>query len=136
MLMAQSDVAIANDAGPVPESEPRIVSDGATNDEGYVYCIAEYEDGKENGYFKVGTAYDPKKRLRDLQTGNVRQFEIWKECHLVSQRLDAETAAHRALEEYKVNLGGGKEWFKVPQGEQERFYDLFCKAIEQFLVKK
>jgi hypothetical protein len=137
-MMAQSDVhvAIANDAGFIPESKPRIVPDGASNDEGYVYCIAEYKDGKEKGYFKVGTAYDPKKRLRDLQTGNVRHLNIWKEYHLVSKRLDAETAAHRALEEYKVNLGGGKEWFKVPQGEQERFYDLFCKAIKQYLVKK
>jgi hypothetical protein len=119
------------------ESKPRIVPDGATNDEGYVYCIAEYEDGKETGYFKIGTANDPEKRLRDLQTGNVRQLKSLNEYQAhVSQRLDAEREAHRALEEYKVDLGGGKEWFKVPQGEQKKFYDLFCKAIEQYLVKK
>ena len=134
--MANSDTAIANDTGSVPEPKPRTVSDGASNDEGYVYCIAEYEGGRESGYFKIGTAYDPEKRLRDLQTGNARQLKIWKECQLVSQRLDAETAAHAAVEKYKVDQGGGTEWFKVPQDEQDKFYDIFCKAIEQYLVKK
>ena len=59
--MAQSEAAlIASDAGSISESGQRIVPDGASNDQGYVYCIAEYdEDGKETGYFKIGTAYDP-----------------------------------------------------------------------------
>ena len=117
-------------------AKPRTVSDGASNDEGYVYCIAEYEDGRETGYFKIGTAYDLEKRLRDLQTGNARQLKIWKECQLVSQRLDAEKAAHAAVEEYRVDQGGGTEWFKVPQGEQDKYYELFCEAIKQYLVKK
>ena len=134
--MAHSDTVIASDAGSVPESRPRTVSDGASNDKGYVYCIAEYKGGRESGYFKIGTAYDPEKRLKDLQTGNPRELKIWKEPQWVSQRLDAERAAHTALEEYKVNLRGGTEWFKVPQDEQDKFYDLFCKAIEQYLVKK
>lgn len=137
MMMGHSaDVATVSDAGSVPESKPRIVPDGASNDEGYVYCVAEYEGGKESGYFKIGTANDTEKRLRDLQTGNPRQLKTWKEPQLVSQRLDAERAAHTALEEYKANQGGGTEWFKVPQNEQEKFYDLFCEAIEQYLVKK
>ncbi|MCG8621957.1 MAG: GIY-YIG nuclease family protein [Proteobacteria bacterium] len=121
--------AIASDAGSVPESKPRIVPDGASNDEGYVYCIAEYMDGRETGYFKIGTAKDSDKRLKDLQTGNPCELKIWKEPQWVSKRLNAEKAAHAALKEYKVDQGGGTEWFKVPQDEQDNFYDLFCEAI-------
>jgi hypothetical protein len=136
-MMAQSDVAIANDdAGSIPKSEPRIAPDGATDDEGYVYCIAEYEDGKETGYFKIGTTNDPKERLRNLQTGNARQLKIWRECKLASKRVTAEKEAQRALEKYKADQRGGKEWFKVPQGEQEKFYRLFCEAIQKYPVKK
>ena len=130
------DTATASDAGSVPESKPRTVSDGVSNDEGYVYCIAEYEDGRKTGYFKIGTTNNPDKRLQDLQTGNPRELKIWKEPLLVSQRLDAEKAAHAAVEKYKVDQGGGTEWFKVPQDEQDKFYDLFCEAIKQYLVKK
>ena len=39
MMMEHSDAAIASDAGSVPES------DGTSNDEGYIYCIIEYEGG-------------------------------------------------------------------------------------------
>ena len=137
--MAQSEAAIiASDAGSISESEQRIVPDGASNDRGYVYCIAEYdEDGKETGYFKIGTAYDPEKRLRDLQTGNAHPLKIWRDCKVeVLQRLDAEKAAKQAVEEYKVSLGGGTEWFKVPENKQQKLYDLFYKATEQYLVKK
>lgn len=130
--MAQPKAAVVNDPGSVLESEQRIVPDGASNDEGFVYCIAEYEDGKETGYFKVGTANDPNKRLRDLQTGNIRQLKFWKDCKKkVLKQLDAEKAAHRALKEYAVNLGGGTEWFMVPQNKRDEFYRLFCEAIKQ-----
>ena len=50
--------------------------DGTSNDDGFVYCIAEIENGKLTGYFKVGTASDTKKRLWDLHTGNVRQLSF------------------------------------------------------------
>ena len=57
----------------IPEYEVMLEeTDGASNDSGYVYLIAECERGVETGYYKVGTAANPKKSLRDLQTGNVR----------------------------------------------------------------
>ena len=134
--MAQSEAAVAKDPGSTFELTQRIEPDGVSNDEGYVYCIAEYDDKeKETGYIKVGTAKEPEKRLADLQTGNVHQLKIWRNCRKVSKRLDAEKAAHKDLARYKVNLGGGTEWFMVPPNEQDQFYKLFCKAIEQYLVK-
>ena len=130
--MAQSEVADGPGMG--LKSRQRIVEDGAKNDEGYVYCIAEYDkEGQETGYIKVGTAYEPEKRLKRLQTSNVRQLKIWKDCK-VSKRLDAETAAHNNLAKYRVNLGGGTEWFMVPPSEQDKFYELFCEATEQYLT--
>ena len=110
-------MALYEAAGP---GTRRIKTDGATNDKGYVYCIAEYENGKETGYFKIGTAYDPEKRLQDLQTGNVRLLQIWKDCQrLVSKRLDAEGTAHTASksEKYDVKIGGGTEGAREQAGE-------------------
>ena len=137
-MMAQSEAApaVANCSGSTFESTSRIEADGASNDQGYVYCIAEYDEkGKETGYIKVGTAYEPEKRLAGLQTGNPRPLKIWRESRLVSKRLDAEKAAHKHLEKYKANVGGGTEWFMVPLSERDKFYDLFCEATEQYLVK-
>ena len=77
------------------------------------------------------------KRLHDLQTGNAHPLKIWRDCKVeVLQQLDAEKVAKQALEEYKVSLGGGTEWFKVAENEQQKLYDLLYKAIEQYLVKK
>ena len=58
MMTEHSDAAMTSDAGSVPESKTRTVTvpvtDGASNDKGYVYCIAEDEGGKESGYFTIG----------------------------------------------------------------------------------
>ena len=105
--------------------------DGASNDDGYVYCIAECEGGRETGYFKVGTASNTRKRLADLQTGNVRQLQFWGKPKWVSHRLTVERAAHSALSKYAINLGGGKEWFKaVTPNEKNDFYRRFCNATK------
>ena len=106
--------------------------DGASNDDGYVYCIAECEGRKETGYFKVGTASHPDKRLADLQTGNVRQLQFWGNPKKVSHRLDVEKAAHHALSKYAVtDLGGGREWFRAAtQNEKRDFYKRFCNATK------
>ena len=137
-MMAQSQAATANDEGSISESGQRIVPDGASNDQGYVYCIAEYDrDGRETGYFKIGTAYNPEKRLRDLQTGNAHPLKIWRDCKVeVLQRLDAEKATKKALKDYKASQGGGTEWFEVPENEWQKLYNLFYEAIKQYLVKK
>lgn len=105
--------------------------DGASNDDGFVYCIAECEGGRESGYFKVGTAANPDKRLADLQTGNVRQLQFWGNPKRVSRRLTVEKAAHNALSKYAIDLGGGKEWFKaVTPNEKRDFYRCFCNATK------
>ena len=91
------------------ESELKLVdTDGASNDSGYVYLIAECERGVETGYYKVGTASNPKKRIKDLQTGNVRLLKFWGEPVKAEHRLTVEKAAHDALSKYACDLEGGK----------------------------
>ena len=106
--------------------------DGACNNAGYVYCIAEYDRGNRTGNFKVGTAVNPDKRIRDLQTGNVHQLQFWGEPQFVSHRLDAEKAAHTALSDYAVNYGGGTEWFKASLSQERAFYNTYRQAVKEF----
>ena len=128
--MAQSEEATFTLPDLIPESSVTVEEiDGAANDQGYVYCIAECERGYRTGYFKVGTTSDPRKRLGDLQTGNVRQLQFWGKPRLVRQRLTIERKAHEALSNYAVYLNGGTEWFKAEtESEQRDFYNRFCQA--------
>lgn len=133
--MAQSEEDLIQLPELIPESGLKLddteAVDGASNDDGYVYCIAECEGGRETGYFKVGTASNPNKRLADLQTGNVRQLQFWGNPKYVSHRLTVEKAAHNALSKYAIDLGGGKEWFKATTTNEKRdFYRRFCNATK------
>ena len=113
------------------ESELKLaVTDGARNDRGYVYLIAELEceGGAKTGYFKVGTASNPKTRIRDLQTGNVRQLAFCGKPVEVERRRTVEKAAHKALSNYACDLGGGKEWFKATESQENDFYDCYSNA--------
>lgn len=105
-------------------------TDGARNDAGYVYCIAEYDRGKRTGNFKVGTAVDPDKRLRDLQTGNAHQLKFLGPPQYASHRLDAERSAHAALRGYSSNSGGGTEWFHATPSQEKAFYNAYIRAVK------
>lgn len=113
------------------ESELKLAAiDGASNDRGYVYLIAELEceGGDKTGYYKVGTASNPKKRIKDLQTGNVRFLQFWGKPVEVERRVTVEKAAHDALSNYACHLGGGKEWFKATESQKEDFYKCYLNA--------
>ena len=114
----------------IPPSEITVENleevDGASNDNGYIYCIVECENGQPTGYYKIGTASNPNKRISDLQTGNVRQLCYWGEPKFVHHRLDVESAVHSALSRYTANLGGGTEWFKAStESEQRNLFNTF-----------
>lgn len=101
---------------------------------GYVYVIMESIGAKATGYFKVGMSGNPKKRLSDLQTGNVRHLGFTREVK-VENMGGAETAAHKALQTYAKNYGGGKEWFFADSGQESAFYDAFDKAVGPYKEK-
>lgn len=112
----------------LPVEEP----DGASNGPGYVYCIAEVKkDGEYTGNFKVGTTTNPKKRLNDLQTGNINQLRFVGNPIHVSHSIDMEKKAHTALQKYKVDQGGGTEWFQASSdSERKSFYKCYKKAVK------
>ena len=111
-------------------------TDSTCNDAGYVYCIAEYDRGKRTGNFKVGTAIDPDKRLRDLQTGNAYRLMLWGQPQYVSHRLNAEKCAHAALSGYAINSGGGTEWFHATPSQEIAFYNAYRRAVKIIMKAK
>ena len=128
--MAESEEATITLPELISESSVEEV-DGATNDRGYVYLLAECRGGKPNGNFKVGTATDPNKRKRDLQTGNVNELKFCGEPRLVSNRLSVEKRAHAALSKYAVYEKGGKEWFRATSEiAQCDLYERFDRATK------
>ncbi|XP_038639296.1 uncharacterized protein LOC119956285 isoform X2 [Scyliorhinus canicula] len=84
-----------------------------------VYLLRE--EGSD--YYKVGHFKDYEIRISDLQTGNPRKLIYL--CSTIMNDKDDEKKVREALKQYKVNLGAGIEWFKIPEGDIEGA----CEAI-------
>ncbi len=67
--------------------------------------------------------------MSNLQTGNVRPLNEKKKV-LVQDYTAAERNAQERLNHYSVDLGGGKEWFKVENDELEMFITHFEDALK------
>ena len=92
------------------------------------------ENQRETTFYKVGkTKQNIKKRISDLQGGNPRKI-ILKMSANVNNVDGAETAAHRALQQWntKARFGGGSEWFQVPGDDFSNFFNRFNDAVSQF----
>ena len=103
--------------------------------EGNVYLLQEKANGTVTGNYKVGKAVENnfKKRMSDLQTGNPRKLDDIRKV-LVSDYTAAEKGVQTALSEYKVDLGGGTEWFKAEQSELESFLNTFDETVNAYKV--
>ena len=103
--------------------------------QGTVYMLAEIDENqRETGFYKVGkTKQNINKRISDLQGGNPRKI-VCKTYANVNDMNGAETAAHRALQQWntKARFGGGSEWFLVPGNDFNRFLNGFNDAVQQF----
>lgn len=103
---------------------------------GHVYIIAEKNslDGY-TGYYKIGkTKQDLSERLRDLQTGNPHKLEYFVTGKVWN--IDAaERAVHAAATKrrFKVNEGGGTQWYFVGPNHQLDLKLIFSLAIKGFL---
>ena len=98
---------------------------------GYVYVIVEWTTDKQShtGLYKVGKTVNPNKRISDLQTGNARELGFIRATK-VKDITAAEQAAHTALATYRVNYGGGTEWFKT--NDLNKFVTIFDKAVKPY----
>ena len=104
---------------------------------GYVYIAAERtpNNNGDTGYFKVGGAninMPQNVKRTKLNTGNPRHLAIRQYIQVTRTRA-AETAAHRALQQWCVNLGGGREWFMVNANNWNNFLARFNGALNQYL---
>lgn len=111
----------------------------------FVYFIQEQqEDEEEVGPLKIGTALNPIKRLRALQTGNPRR--LWIERLLIGDR-KLERFLHESFQAYAITDGRNRssvynavyqmetEWFKADTtdwllGVAERMAALQLTSIE------
>ena len=116
------------------EQEDEVFTDGARNGPGFVYLLSEYTktEGQPTCYYKIGVSSKPRKRIADLQTGNPRPLYFKEKPTNVTRVISAEKAIHKAVGTYAVNLGGGQEWFHVPQHNWIDFWNCYQKAIEQY----
>ena len=84
------------------------------SDPGYIYIIQM--SGSYNGHYqappfaKVGFTNNCQQRLGNLKAGNPYKLTCYKTYHVCNKDA-AETAAHNSISSYRVQMGGGTEWF-------------------------
>lgn len=103
------------------------------DDNQVVYVIAEYKDDEPTGYVKIGkSATNQMKNRRDnLQTGNPRELRI-DLAEQVPNAFQVETLMRQNPRLQRV-VGGGKEWYRIPQDADpyRDFLAHFVRAVRQ-----
>jgi len=87
----------------------------------FVYLIQSQEDG----YYKIGVSTNPKKRLKQLQTGNSSELKFIEvyECDFADK-------VERTLHRRYTHLRKEGEWFNLSL-ENEASFKEECKKIEE-----
>lgn len=77
----------------------------------YIYII-----GNDKGYIKVGVSNNPKRRVKQLQTGNAQKLTLIFTEEFECERhhlLNIEKAIHKQLKQMAEHCEG--EWFYIDQ---------------------
>ena len=113
----------------------KVFADGVRCGPGFIYLLSEQSktDGQTTCHYKIGVTSNPAKRVADLQTWNPRPLYLQGEPKHVSRVLSAERSIHKAVGKYASKLGGGQEWFYVPQQDWKHFWECYQKAIKPYL---
>lgn len=117
-------------------SEPDVTEDvdgPSIGQGGYIYIIQETENHLPSGYYQVGRTGNPRKRLSDLQPGNVRPL-LFTRAVKVTDVIRAEEVVLKALEAYSASTyGGGTGWYKVEAQQVNEFYNhSFGRSVAPF----
>ena len=88
---------------------------------GFIYLIKNSEDCT----YKIGVAKDPRKRLKEIQTGNSSELLI-VDMYQTENSFKIEKILHRRYS----HLHKHGEWFSLSLIEQFNFLD-DCKKIEE-----
>jgi len=90
----------------------------------YIYLIQSQEDG----YYKIGVSKHPKKRIKELQTGNSSELKlIW------SFESEYPHLVERALQRRYDHLRKEGEWFDLSINEDVSFLT-DCKEIDESII--
>ena len=87
----------------------------------YIYLIQSQEDG----YYKIGVSKHPKKRVKQLQTGNSSELKL-----IESYQSEHAHKVERALQRRYSFLKKEGEWFDLSIKEDVSFLT-DCKQIEE-----
>jgi len=87
----------------------------------YIYLIQSQEDG----YYKIGVSKHPKKRVKQLQTGNSSELKL-----IESFQSEHAHQVERALQRRYSYLKKEGEWFDLSIKEDVSFLT-DCKQIEE-----
>ena len=87
----------------------------------YIYLIQSLEDG----YYKIGVSIHPKKRIKQLQTGNSSELKL-----IESYQSEHAHKVERALQRRYSYLKKEGEWFDLSIKEDYSFLS-DCKQIEE-----
>ena len=87
----------------------------------YIYLIQSQEDG----YYKIGVSKHPKKRVKQLQTGNSSELKL-----IETYQSEHAHKVERALQRRYSYLKKEGEWFDLSIKEDVSFLT-DCKQIEE-----
>lgn len=87
----------------------------------HIYLIQSLE----NGYYKIGISKQPKKRIKQLQTGNSSELKL-----IDSYESEYYNKIERTLQRRYSHLKKEGEWFDLSISEEVSFLS-DCKQIEE-----
>jgi len=90
----------------------------------YIYLIQSQEDG----YYKIGVSKHPKKRIKQLQTGNSSELKL-----VESYQSEYAHKVEKALQRRYAHMKKEGEWFDLSIKEDVSFLT-DCKQIEESIV--
>ena len=79
--------------------------------------------------FKIGESQDPAQRIKNLQTGNPRQLQVYRilKCNNKKEAQNVETAIHTMFNSRR-KLG---EWFNVTKDEVDYIYVMALSILNR-----
>ena len=90
----------------------------------YVYLIQSLEDST----YKIGVSKHPKKRIKELQTGNASELKL-----VETYQSEYANKIEKILQRRYLHLHKEGEWFDMSISNEVRFLEE-CKNIEKTII--
>ncbi|WP_088890014.1 GIY-YIG nuclease family protein [Leptolyngbya ohadii] len=103
----------------------------------YVYLLQELDFGRTapTGSYKIGmTSKDVDSRKRQYKAGNPRHLRTLHSIQVTDAQA-VETELHRQLAEWRINEGGGDEWFYFTDADIDVVIDIMNSYDESLVYE-